>query len=155
MVLLARSANCLPGSHPSINGKFPPRCVDCGNDGVNAGIFLLQWFAIIVVSRLCEDELGGFRRRLSRENFRHVSPDGIHREGTEHELANALVRVAVVSWKVSSFNLSSAATQCLLMWTTSPRRDFTSLCLWLSAREPFTSRCSSFLRISVPRDHHP
>lgn len=112
-------ANCLPGyAHPSINGKFPPRCVDCGNDGVNAGIFLLQWFAIIVVIAF-----------ITKMNSRPGS-DAVCLVKTfvTYLQTVSIAKELNMSWptpsfglllsleKVSSFNLSSAATQCLLAW---------------------------------------
>ena len=43
-------ANCLPGyAHPTVNGRFPPRCLGCGNEGVNTAIFLVQLAGIVAI----------------------------------------------------------------------------------------------------------
>lgn len=43
-------ANCLPGyAHPTINGRFPPRCLGCGNVGINTAIFLVQLAGIVSI----------------------------------------------------------------------------------------------------------
>ena len=112
-------ANCVAGyAHPSVNGMFPPKCVDCGNDGINAALFLLQWFAIVVVIMFITNvnsRPGSDAVCLVKTFVTYLQTVSIAKELDMRWPASASGFLLSLE-KVSSVNLKSAATQCLLAW---------------------------------------
>ena len=112
-------ASCLPGyAYPSVNGRTPPRCLECGNEGLNAGLFLLQVFAIVVIvagTAFMNVRRGSDAVCLIKAFITYLQTASVARH-LDLSWPESSSGYLLFMEKISSINLESASTQCLLAW---------------------------------------
>jgi len=112
-------ATCLPGyARPSINGKFPPKCVICGNVGLNVAQFLLHWIAVVAVIAILARlnvRRGSDAVCLIKTFVSYLQTISIAKE-LNMKWPDSAAGYMLLIEKLSSVNFQSAPAQCLLSW---------------------------------------
>ena len=112
-------ASCLAEyAHPSVNGRFPPKCVECGNVGVNVAFFLLQWATIIIVvaaTALTNVRLGSDAVCLIKTFISYLQTISLAQH-LDLRWPDAPFGLMLFMEKISTINLQSFPTQCLTAW---------------------------------------
>lgn len=112
-------ATCLSGyAHPSVNGRFPPKCLECGNVGLNLAQFFLHWiavFVVIAIMSLLNVRRGSDAVCLIKTFISYLQTVSIARELDMKWPDSAAGYMAFVE-KISTVNFQSAPAQCLLLW---------------------------------------
>ena len=112
-------AICLPDfAHPTVNGRFPPTCVGCGDPGINVALFFFQWFAIVfVILGLAKlnARRGSEAVCLFKAFWTYMQTVYLAKE-LDMNWPNVAAGYLTFLEKISSVNLQSSATQCLFAW---------------------------------------
>lgn len=112
-------ATCLPGyAQPSVNGRFPPKCLECGSVGLNLAQFLLHWIAIIAVIAIMvwlNVRQGSDAVCLIKTFISYLQTVSIAKE-LDMRWPDATAGIMFFMEKISSVNFQSAPAQCLLSW---------------------------------------
>jgi hypothetical protein len=110
---------CLSGyAHPSVNGRFPPKCLECGNVGLNLAQFFMHWVAVIVIIAVIARlnvRRGSDAVCLIRTFISYLQTVSIAKE-LDMKWPDSAAGYMLFIEKISSVNFQSAPAQCLLSW---------------------------------------